>query len=154
MSAIAFAGDEPGLMASVMRLRLLANAQLEAVTEAHGIALADYLVLAVIRRAPGGRTSPSAICEVLHRTTGGMTLALDRLEAAGWLVRAADPSDRRKVVLVLTRAGRTLAVTVNAALHDWERSLDLSRRRLRDIVGVIDEISDVLDRADAQAATS
>jgi DNA-binding MarR family transcriptional regulator len=143
---------EPGLMAGVMRLHLLVSAQLEAVTEAHGIPLADYLVLAVIRRSPDGCTSPSAICEVLHRTSGGMTLTLDRLEVAGWLVRSPDPTDRRKVALVLTAAGRDLAVTVNAALHEWERSLALGPRRLRDVVAVVDEINGVLEHAQPERA--
>jgi DNA-binding MarR family transcriptional regulator len=141
-------GDEPGLMAGVMRLHLLASSQLEAVAEAHGIPLADYLVLAVVRRSPDGRTSPGAICDVLHRTSGGMTLTLDRLAAAGWLERSPDPRDRRKVVLALTPSGRDLAVAVNDALHDWERSLDLSPDRLRDVLAVVDEISGVLEHAE------
>lgn len=137
---------EPGLMAGVMRLQLLVSAQLGAITEGRGIALADYLILGVIRRSPNGRTSPSAICEVLHRTSGGMTLTLDRLERAGWLVRSPDPSDRRKVSLALTSRGRRLAVAVNEDLHEWEHALDLGATRLRHIVTVVDEIADVLER--------
>lgn len=137
---------EPGLMAGVMRLQLLVSAQLEAVTLARGIALADYLVLGVIRHSPDGRTSPGSISEVLHRTSGGMTLTLDRLEAAGWLVRSPDPTDRRKVVLELTEAGRDLALTVNADLHEWERSLELSSKRLREVVAVVDELALVLEQ--------
>jgi DNA-binding MarR family transcriptional regulator len=132
-------------MAGVMRLHLLASAQLEAVTGREGIPLADYLVLAVIRRSPHGRTSPGQICEVLHRTSGGMTLTIDRLEAAGWLVRSPDPSDRRKVSLALTRAGRTLAIAVNHALHEWEASLGLGDRRARQVIAVVDEIAGVLE---------
>jgi DNA-binding MarR family transcriptional regulator len=124
-------------MAGVMRLHLLASAQLEAVTGREGIPLADYLVL--------GRTSPGQICEVLHRTSGGMTLTIDRLEAAGWLVRSPDPSDRRKVSLALTRAGRTLAIAVNHALHEWEASLGLGDRRARQVIAVVDEIAGVLE---------
>lgn len=137
---------EPGLMAGMMRLQLLVSAQLDAVTLARGIALADYLVLGVIRRSPDGRTSPGAISEVLHRTSGGMTLTLDRLEAAGWLVRSPDPTDRRRVSLELTESGRDLALTVNTDLHEWERSLDLSPKRFRDVIGVVDELAGVLEQ--------
>ncbi len=145
---------EPSLMAGVVRLQLLVSAQLDAVTEPHGITLADYLVLGVIRRSPDGRTSPGAISEVLHRTSGGMTLTLDRLEAAGWLVRSPDPTDRRKVSLTLTDRGHELAVMVNAALHDWERDLHLEPRRRRDVVAVVDEITTALECSDRTHAGS
>ena len=137
---------EPGLMAAVMRLQMLVSAQLGAITEGRGITLPDYLVLGVIRRSAKGRTSPSAICDVLHRTSGGMTLTLDRLEGAGWLMRSPDPSDRRRVSLTLTSRGRRLAVAVNDDLHEWEHALDLGSARLRHVVTVVDEIADVLER--------
>ncbi len=142
-------------MAGVMRLHLLVSAQLEAVTASHGIPLADYLVLGVVRRAPRGRTSPSQICEILHRTSGGMSLALDRLERAGWLVRAPDETDGRKVTITLTPAGRALAVRVNRALHDWEQSLGLGRRREAELHAVVDEVIAALEpAADDVAAAS
>ena len=142
-------GHEPGLMAGVLRLHLIVSAQLDAVTAQHGIPLADYLVLGVIRRSPDGCTSPGHISEVLHRTSGGMTLTLDRLEAAGWLERAPDPSDRRKVSVSLTSSGERLAVAVNGSLHEWEGTLGLGAQRSRDVIAVVDEIADVLERANA-----
>jgi DNA-binding MarR family transcriptional regulator len=141
-------GHEPGLMAGVLRLHLLVSSQLEAVTAPHGIPLADYLVLGVIRRSPGGATSPGRICDVLHRTSGGMTLTLDRLEAAGWLVRGPDASDRRKVSVSLTPRGERLALAVNRSLHEWEDTLGLGARRSREVIAVVDEIADVLEHAD------
>lgn len=144
----ATAGHEPGLMAGVLRLHLLASTQLDAVTARHGIALADYLVLGVIRRSPDGVTSPGRIAEILHRTSGGMTLTLDRLEAAGWVVRAPDPSDRRKVSVSLTPRGARLAASVNRSLHEWEDTLGLGARRSRALITVVDEIADVLMRAE------
>ena len=124
---------EPGLMAKVVRLNLLVTRSLDEICSRAGISLADYLVLGVVRRSPNGRTTPTRICEVLHRTTGGMTLTIDRLEAAGWLTRSADPTDRRRVVVELTPTGRELATTLNAQMHDWEDRLALpvrSRERI------------------------
>ena len=117
---------EPGLVARVVRLNLLMNEALEGIAGKSGLSLADSLVLGVVRRSPDGRTTPTRICEVLHRTTGGMTLTLDRLEGSGWLTRSADPSDRRRVVVELTEAGRALAVAVNDDLHGWEERHSLS----------------------------
>ncbi len=124
---------EPGLMAKVVRLNLLVTKALEDICSRAGISLADYLVLGVVRRSPDGRTTPTRICEVLHRTTGGMTLTIDRLEGAGWLTRSADTTDRRRVVVELTPEGRELATSLNAAMHEWEDRLALpvrSRERI------------------------
>jgi DNA-binding MarR family transcriptional regulator len=136
---------EPGLMARIVRLQILASAQLEDVASAHGVTFADYLVLAVIRRSPGGQCAPSTVCDVLHRTSGGMTLTLDRLQRAHWLERGPDPHDRRKVVLSLTPSGRGLAERVNLALHEWEDALARGARK-RAMTDSIDELLDLLDR--------
>lgn len=114
-----------GLLGHIIRMNLAVTAALEAIAQQHGIALADYLVLGVIRRSKGGRSAPGAIAGVLGRTTGGMSLTLDRLAAAGWLERSADPDDGRRVIVVLTVAGRRLAEEVNRDMHAWERSLGL-----------------------------
>ena len=134
---------DEGLLTRLARLDLLVGQALDTVTAAAGVATADYMVLGVVRRSPGGRSSPTAISEVLGRTTGGMTLALDRLEGAGWVRRLPDPADGRRVVVELTSAGLTLARQVNDALHRWERSLGIADDSRR-ITGVLDELADVL----------
>jgi DNA-binding MarR family transcriptional regulator len=117
---------ELGLLSPLTRLTLLVDAELERIAARHGMTFADYLVLGVVRRSPDGRGRPTDICAVLGRTTGGMTLTLDRLEAAGWLQRSQDSSDRRRIVVSLTAEGRRLAEAVNEDLHVWEQSLPLS----------------------------
>jgi DNA-binding MarR family transcriptional regulator len=117
---------ELGLLSPLTRLTLLVDAEVERIAAAHGIAYADYLVLGVVRRSPGGHGRPTQMCAVLGRTTGGMTLTLDRLEAAGWVLRSADRADRRRIVVSLTAEGRRLAEAVNAELHAWEQSLTLN----------------------------
>lgn len=135
---------ESGLMARLVALQVVAGQQLEAITAEHGIALGDYLVLGVVRRSEAGATAPSTICEVLRRTSGGMTLTLDRLQAAGWTTREPDPHDRRRVVVRLTDAGLDLAVAVNRSLHAWERAL-LGRHQLHAVVGAIDDLLHLLE---------
>lgn len=136
--------DEPGLMARLVALQVVAGQQLEDIAAEHGIALADYLVLAVVRRSSDGVCAPSTICRVLRRTSGGMTLTLDRLVAAGWVTREPDPHDRRRVLLRLTEAGTRLALAVNGSLHEWERAL-VGRRRLDAIIHVIDDLLGLLE---------
>jgi DNA-binding MarR family transcriptional regulator len=117
--------SDDGLLGALVRLNLSVTAVLDEIAGEHGLPIADYLVLGVVRGAAGGRTSPSAIAEVLRRTTGGMSLTLDRLQAAGWIRRTRDPADGRRVVVELTRRGQAVAIEVNTALHRWERGLDL-----------------------------
>jgi DNA-binding MarR family transcriptional regulator len=126
-----------GLLGAIVRLNLAVTQVLDGITGAAGITLADYLVLGAVRATPGHRSSPSAICDVLRRTTGGMSLTLDRIEDAGWVRRSPDPDDRRRVIVELTPLGLDLATRVNAELHAWERSLTLP--------GAYDETLTVVD---------
>jgi DNA-binding MarR family transcriptional regulator len=130
-----------GLLGHVVRLNLAVNRVLDDITSAHGISVADYLVLGVVRWSPDHRSAPTAICEVLDRTTGGMSLTLDRMEDAGWLRRRADPTDGRRVVVEATKAGVALATRVNDALHQWEASLELSAPERREITDALEHLS-------------
>lgn len=126
-----------GLLGSIVRLNLVVTDVLEQIVGSFGVAMSDYLVLGVIRGAPESRTSPSTITEVLGRTSGGMTLTLDRLVNAGWVKRSKDPDDGRRVVVELTETGRELALQVNRALHNWEESLSLDQP--------VEEVAELVD---------
>jgi len=136
---------DPGLVAKVVRLNLLVTKALEDLAGRSGVSLADYLVLGVVRRSPGGRSTPTRICEVLRRTSGGMTLTIDRLERAGWLTRSADPEDGRRVVVELTPAGSEVAVRVNDEMHAWEDRLALPVRSRERIDAELDALLAVFD---------
>jgi MarR family transcriptional regulator, organic hydroperoxide resistance regulator len=53
-----------------------------------------------------GSATPSQLAKWAYVTTGGMTVVLDRLERAGYLVREPNPNDRRSI-LVRPVPGRT-----------------------------------------------
>jgi len=143
--------DEPasdGLLGHVVRLNVAVDRVLAEVTGAHGISVADYLVLGVIRRSPQHRSAPTAICEVLGRTTGGMTLTIDRLVRAKLVRRLPDPGDRRRVVVEATATGVALAKKVNADLHGWEQSLGATRTQTRGIVDALGQLTDLINAED------
>ncbi|MGA4538690.1 MarR family winged helix-turn-helix transcriptional regulator [Uniformispora flossi] len=140
--------EEAGLLTRIVRLNLLVTRVLEQLVEPHGLSVPDYLVLATIRRSAYGRTSPATIAEVLGRTTGGMTLTLDRLAAAGWVRRLPEPSDRRRVGIELTDEGRELAERVNNALHDWEARLPVEPGARDDVLGSVEQMIALVERSE------
>jgi DNA-binding MarR family transcriptional regulator len=116
---------DDGLLGALVRVGLAVTGVLEEHAGRSGLTFADYLVLGVVRRSPDQRSAPTAIATTLGRTTGGMSLTLDRLETSGLVVRTRHPDDGRRVVVELTSSGRRLATSVNAALHEWEAALEL-----------------------------
>jgi len=133
-----------GLLGAFVRLDLAVSRVLEEHAGRAGLTFADYLVLGVVRRSPDGRSAPTAVAATLGRTTGGMTLTLDRLAAAGLVRRTRHPGDGRRVVLELTAKGRRLATAVNAALHEWESTLELPIERAA-AVTLLDELTVAID---------
>jgi DNA-binding MarR family transcriptional regulator len=49
--------------------------------------------------AENGPMTAGELAKVMGITTGAMTIAIDRLERAGFAVRENDPNDRRKVII-------------------------------------------------------
>jgi DNA-binding MarR family transcriptional regulator len=56
-----------------------------------------------------GSRSAGQLAEGVGLSPGAMTAALDRLEAKGHVRRVRDPADRRRVLVEMTDAARTLA---------------------------------------------
>jgi len=100
-------------MGSVLRLGQLTNAAartVDAVFGPHGITLGEFDVLAALRRGGAGTVlTPTILARVAMVSPAGMTNRLNRLEAAGLIVRSPDPADRRGSLVELTAEGRRLA---------------------------------------------
>jgi DNA-binding MarR family transcriptional regulator len=144
---LGLAGDAE-FLTRIIRLNLLVSRGLESVVEPYGISVGDYLVLSTVRRSPGGRNAPTQLCRVLGRTTGGMTLTLDRLETNGLVRRLPDPADRRRIIVALSPEGRRLATRVNAALHRWEASLAPAAPRQHELRHALDRLLDLFEPGD------
>jgi len=73
----------------------------------HGLTWEEWEVLGALRRAgPPFRRSAGELAEISELSSGAMTNRLDRLEKAGLVKRLADPTDRRGVLVELTKAGQ------------------------------------------------
>lgn len=106
-------------MAIVGRLGRLAGVlqrEIAGALDAHELAIADFDVLAALRRAgPPHRLNPSHFAKALMLTSGTITNRLDRLEARGLIERLDDPDDRRGTLVALTAKGKA---AVDAAVGD------------------------------------
>jgi DNA-binding MarR family transcriptional regulator len=88
------------------RLGILIDAFQTRMLQPFGLTPADYTVLAALRRVGAPyRSSPSQLYSVLHRSSGGMSKMLKRLEERRLVERFADPHDGRGSLVGLTEAG-------------------------------------------------
>lgn len=71
------------------------------VAERLGLNASDHKT-ADLLLAESGVSTPGRLAELTGLSTGAITGVLDRLERAGFVVREADPSDRRRVLVRLT----------------------------------------------------
>jgi DNA-binding MarR family transcriptional regulator len=80
----------------------------------------------MIRDTPG-QASPSLLADDLGISNAGMTGRLDSLEKAGWIQRRADPDDRRRVHIEVTKAGVDI----------WRRAMEMRGRAEDELLSVL-----------------
>lgn len=137
-----------GTLARVAQLSAALRPAVEQVLARHGLNQGEFDVLAALRRAgPPFTLIPSQLSDALMMSRAGMTGRLDRLEAAGLVVRSLDPADRRSFRVALSSKGRRVidaAVTehaanvarlVSALTPDERQALDRALRALLRDVG-------------------
>ncbi len=84
-----------------------------------GLTIPQRLSLLLIGRNPG--ILASELAEVLHLHRGTLSGIVHRLEAAGYIMKAANPLDARRVGLTLTRAGRRANIRRAGTFEDAAR---------------------------------
>jgi DNA-binding MarR family transcriptional regulator len=101
---------DPSPLGVVGRVIVLAQHLEESVESAlakHNLTLGQFDILATLRRkGTRGGLTPSQLLESVLLSSGGMTARLDKLEAAGLIIRTPDADDRRMVVIELTLKGK------------------------------------------------
>lgn len=99
---------------------------LVAALQPFALSFADFDVINTLRRRGDAQgTNPSDLAQSSLITTGAMTSRLDRLERAGLITRAPDPTDGRAVRVHLTEQGERLAQqSLNAVLAADEAFLE------------------------------
>jgi DNA-binding MarR family transcriptional regulator len=92
------------IVARVAKINKLIEQAADVNLRAAGLTREEYKVLCSLHL---GTKSHGALCRELGTSTGTMTNRLDKLERSGLVTRAADPNDRRGVLLTLTAGGES-----------------------------------------------
>jgi DNA-binding MarR family transcriptional regulator len=108
------------------------------------VSAAGGLVLGILRDR--GQISPSELGERLIVTRATVTGLIDSLEARGFVRRAANPVDRRGLLVEITPEGLAVLQELRTIVHRNEKAWlsDLSDADLRDYIAYLHRIQDNL----------
>lgn len=115
-------GVDPQLEGVVTRMQMLVrhlDRRKEAALAAQGLKAWEYEILWWLRAAGEPyRLTPTTLAEALDTHPATLTNRLDRLERNGYVTRAPDPADRRRLLVALTDKG----------LGAWESAIEEQAR--------------------------
>jgi DNA-binding MarR family transcriptional regulator len=102
-----------------------------------GMKLKEYFALRQL--SDDGHMSQASLCSGMNVDANYMTLMLNDLEDAGYVIRKRDPEDRRRHIVELTDAGRAAIAKAEQAMDELEDDvlgpLDAGdREALRDLL--------------------
>jgi DNA-binding MarR family transcriptional regulator len=112
-----------------------------------GIGRTDLHVIETLRTA--GPLTPSRLAASVGLTSGGLSIALERLERSGYIRRSRHPVDRRSVVVEATEAIAPLEAEVFGALIERTRALldTYTREQLESIRDYLDRAATIIGEA-------
>src|SRR5438876_8271358 len=115
-------GTQPTGLFAVMHASNVLESRLEARLSEVGLSLPKLAALHQLTAA--GESIPlGQLAERLSCVKSNVTQLVDRLEADGFVSRAADPNDRRSRLAVLTAAGRKAYAKGSEIQHQAEKEL-------------------------------
>lgn len=102
---------------SIMRAHQLLLARVDETLKPFALTFARYELLTLLSFTREGRMPLSSAAGRLQVHPTSVTNTVDRLEAAGFVVREPHPTDGRATLVALTDEGRALAARASAALN-------------------------------------
>jgi DNA-binding MarR family transcriptional regulator len=119
---------------SLMRVQQLVLSRLDAILKPHGLTFARYEALVLLVFSSRGSLPLGKMGERLQVHPTSITSIVDRLEAAGLVVRRRHPEDGRAVLAEITPAGRRTVEVATSDLLGEEFGLGaLDEARLREL---------------------
>jgi DNA-binding MarR family transcriptional regulator len=107
--------DEMRAVTNVMRVQQLVLGELDEILRPHGLTFARYEALVLLTFSRRGSLPLGKMGDRLQVHPTSVTSIVDRLEAAGLVLRRPHPTDGRTVLAEITEAGRAV---VEAATRD------------------------------------
>ena len=101
---------------SLMRVQQLVLGELDGILRPHGLSFARYEALVLLVFSQRGSLPLGKMGERLQVHPTSVTSIVNRLEAAGLVVRRPHPQDRRTVLAEITEAGRAVVERATADL--------------------------------------
>jgi len=101
---------------SLMRVQQLVLGRLDGVLKPHGLTFARYEALVLLTFSSRGALPLGKMGERLQVHPTSVTSIIDRLEAAGFVVRRRHPDDGRAILAEITPSGRSLVELATADL--------------------------------------
>jgi DNA-binding MarR family transcriptional regulator len=119
---------------SLMRVQQLVLGRLDAILKPHGLTFARYEALVLLVFSSRGSLPLGKMGERLQVHPTSITSIVDRLEAAGLVLRRRHPEDGRAVLAEITPAGRRAVEVATSDLVGAEFGLGaLDESQLREL---------------------
>jgi DNA-binding MarR family transcriptional regulator len=123
---------------SLMRVQQLVLGRLDGILKPHGLTFARYEALVLLTFSSRGSLPLGKMGERLQVHPTSITSIIDRLEAAGLVVRRRHPDDGRAVLAEITPAGRELVERATGDLVAADFGLGaLDERGLRSVSALL-----------------
>ena len=123
--------DQPPITTSLTYLLAQANrvvsATLERLLAQEGATIEQWRVLEVLSNEQG--RSMGELAQLVLMNHPALTKLMDRIVSRGWVHRAADPADSRKVLVFITDAGLEFAARLRERVTEYHDAIDAGDRR-------------------------
>ena len=141
---------------ALLRTASVVRRAIARVVEPHGLSLAQYNALRIVRGAGAGGVATLAIRDRMIEEGTTITRLLDRLESAGLIRRERSVPDRRQVVCRVTDAGKKLLDKLDPLVDaaDEATMASLNKHDLDQFITLLDRIRSCQTHPHATASSS
>ncbi len=130
--------DQMHAVTSLMRVQQLVLGQLDTLLRRHGLSFARYEALVLLTFSRAGSLPLGKMGERLQVHPTSISSIIDRLEAAGLVVRRPHPDDGRAVLAEITEQGRSVVEAATADLVEARFAIaDMSAEELRELSALL-----------------
>ncbi|HXV08162.1 MAG TPA: MarR family transcriptional regulator [Burkholderiales bacterium] len=105
----------------------LVSAALERLLAAEGAQIEHWRVLEVLSDEQG--RSMGELAQLVLMNHPALTKLIDRMVSRGWVHRAADAADSRRVLVFITDGGLDFVARLRARVAEYQESIDAGDRR-------------------------